>query len=550
MASTGRVRGAQRSGLLEVLVRDGGWCRVLATLGEDSLTLSAEEAATNNSSGGGGVGLGAGVESSFNGLNGPPAPSSTSPQQGRGPVAEDEGPEEAVPESIANIKRVVRVLKQEVGGLGISIKGGKENKMPVLISKIFKGLAAEQTGGLYVGDAILSVNGADLRDATHDEAVQALKRAGREVVLEVKYLREVTPYFKKGSPIGELGWEVAPPLTPKPSLAVAAAAGNAAGGSPDAGVHDAAKDKKRIPLKMCFVTRNLSKPDPENRLIELHSPDSAHTIVLRCRDSAGAHAWFGSLHANAAALTQAAVREANQLLQAAGGGGGGGNWGPVQHMGWLAQQVTAEGHSQWKAVLMVLTDRDLALHQTMPWTREAWAAPLVSHPLLATRLVHSGALHGSPPPPHTELTFATRTGSRHGVETRVFRAETNRELAAWTRLVVQGCHTAAELIKEVSVACKLRDADCTLSIHFEEGFCLSRDGGGGSVGGAAAPTPILRYPFERLRMSSDDGDHALFLDFGGPEGELQLDLRSCPKPVVFILHSFLSAKVTRLGLFA
>lgn len=30
----------------------------------------------------------------------------------------------------------------------------------------------------------------------------------------------------------------------------------------------------------------------------------------------------------------------------------------------------------------------------------------------------------------------------------------------------------------------------------------------------------------------------------------QLDLHSCPKTIVFIIHSFLSAKVTRLGLLA
>lgn len=62
--------------------------------------------------------------------------------------------------------------------------GGRENKMPILISKIFKGLAADQTEALYVGDAILSVNGTDLSEATHDEAVQALKKTGKEVVLE------------------------------------------------------------------------------------------------------------------------------------------------------------------------------------------------------------------------------------------------------------------------------------------------------------------------------------------------------------------------------
>ncbi|PKU28963.1 alpha-1-syntrophin [Limosa lapponica baueri] len=56
--------------------------------------------------------------------------------------------------------------------------------MPILISKIFKGLAADQTEALYVGDAILAVNGTDLSEATHDEAVQALKKTGKEVVLE------------------------------------------------------------------------------------------------------------------------------------------------------------------------------------------------------------------------------------------------------------------------------------------------------------------------------------------------------------------------------
>lgn len=78
----------------------------------------------------------------------------------------------------------VRVIKSDNNGLGISIKGGRENRMPILISKIFRGMAADNAKGLYVGDAILSVNGEELRDATHDEAVRALKRAGRCVDLE------------------------------------------------------------------------------------------------------------------------------------------------------------------------------------------------------------------------------------------------------------------------------------------------------------------------------------------------------------------------------
>lgn len=101
--------------------------------------------------------------------------SSFGSRQGDFPVSLD-GSSEAV--------RKVRVVKQESGGLGISIKGGRENRMPILISKIFPGLAADQSRALRVGDAILSVNGNDLREATHDLAVQALKKAGKEVTLE------------------------------------------------------------------------------------------------------------------------------------------------------------------------------------------------------------------------------------------------------------------------------------------------------------------------------------------------------------------------------
>lgn len=81
-------------------------------------------------------------------------------------------------------KLQVRVVKSDNNGLGISIKGGRENRMPILISKIFRGMAADSVKGLYVGDAILSVNGEELLDATHEEAVRALKRAGKVVDLE------------------------------------------------------------------------------------------------------------------------------------------------------------------------------------------------------------------------------------------------------------------------------------------------------------------------------------------------------------------------------
>ena len=167
--------GVGKSGLLEVLARDQ-WCRVLATLEEETLTISLEDGyEPNGVANGGGTG---------------PTEQNNNPGKNDSLRHSDymhgvQGPDN-IPDAIANQKRVVKVIKHEVGGLGVSIKGGKENKMPIIISKIFKGLAADHTESLYVGDAILSVNGEDLRDATHDEAVRALKKAGKEVVLEGK----------------------------------------------------------------------------------------------------------------------------------------------------------------------------------------------------------------------------------------------------------------------------------------------------------------------------------------------------------------------------
>ena len=64
------------------------------------------------------------------------------------------------------------------------------------------------------------------------------------------------------------------------------------------------------------------------------------------------------------------------------------------------------------------------------------------------RLVHSG--QGSTHIHQEDLTFGTRTGTRKGVEAHMFRVETPRELANWSRSLVQGAHDAATLIKEIN----------------------------------------------------------------------------------------------------
>lgn len=70
--------------------------------------------------------------------------------------------------------RTVKFYKDANQALGISITGGKEHGLPILISEIHERGLAWTCGQLYVGDSILSVNKYDLRDKKHAEAVQIL----------------------------------------------------------------------------------------------------------------------------------------------------------------------------------------------------------------------------------------------------------------------------------------------------------------------------------------------------------------------------------------
>lgn len=68
---------------------------------------------------------------------------------------------------------------------------------------------------------------------------------------------------------------------------------------------------------------------------------------------------------------------------------------------------------------------------------------------LPGRLVHSGPGKSSPLL-DSDLSFGLRSGTKQGVETHVFRVDSAKDLSAWTHLLVEGCHSAAELIKEVT----------------------------------------------------------------------------------------------------
>ncbi|GFS14248.1 disks large-like protein 1 [Elysia marginata] len=81
------------------------------------------------------------------------------------------------------------LLKKGSTGLGFNIVGG-EDREGIFVSFILAGGPADLSGELRRGDQIISVNGTDLRLATHEEAAQALKRAGDVVEIVAQYRPE------------------------------------------------------------------------------------------------------------------------------------------------------------------------------------------------------------------------------------------------------------------------------------------------------------------------------------------------------------------------
>ncbi|KAL1497041.1 hypothetical protein ABEB36_008069 [Hypothenemus hampei] len=84
--------------------------------------------------------------------------------------------------------RVVIVKRTTDQGLGISITGGREHGVPILISELEPNGPAAITEQLYIGDAILYVNDIDLRNACHKEAVSILQQQTGDCVLQVQYI--------------------------------------------------------------------------------------------------------------------------------------------------------------------------------------------------------------------------------------------------------------------------------------------------------------------------------------------------------------------------
>ncbi|XP_013369898.1 PREDICTED: inaD-like protein isoform X3 [Chinchilla lanigera] len=104
--------------------------------------------------------------------------------------------------------RIVEIFREPSVSLGISIVGGQtvikrlkngEELRGIFIKQVLEDSPAGRTSALKTGDKILEVSGVDLQNATHQEAVEAIKNAGNPVVFVVQSLSS-TPRRQGAAP--------------------------------------------------------------------------------------------------------------------------------------------------------------------------------------------------------------------------------------------------------------------------------------------------------------------------------------------------------------
>ncbi|KAJ8735931.1 hypothetical protein PYW07_007551 [Mythimna separata] len=469
-------------------------------------------------------------------------------------------------------ERMVQITRQKVGGLGLSIKGGAEHKLPILISKIYKDQAADQTGQLFVGDAVIKVNGEYITACKHDDAVNILRNAGDIVVLTVKHYRAATPFLQKqadgasdtDSSTGDDhpslhnktvdancnseknseqtngGWQSAW-TDGEESSRPGSATGSVRGSRPPSVASDKPSEPKEwidvisVPLMMGYVTRYVLGTDklrPGAFEVRGARPHLT-TGVIHAEDPAALSHWLKSISDNIVGLTNLQMKLFNRHF---------GVGERIEYMGWVHEGVV-QAQQPWqtyRAKFLVLKGTDVMLFDVPPMNiTELAKCPetLKVYQTMFRTVKESETVDWRQ---HCFLVQSSAPGpaGAAALGPRYFSAETRQDLlrveAAWTANIV---NSVIRLGKKTFTVVHMGRA-AGLTLDWSAGFSLGE--------GTPGAKPVWAYRFSQLRGSSDDGKSKLKLHFQDSETKvIETKELECQilQSLLFCMHAFLTAKV-------
>ncbi|XP_034808382.1 gamma-2-syntrophin isoform X2 [Pan paniscus] len=438
--------------------------------------------------------------------------------------------------------RTVRLRRQPVGGLGLSIKGGSEHNVPVVISKIFKDQAADQTGMLFVGDAVLQVNGIHVENATHEEVVHLLRNAGDEVTITVEYLREAPAFLKL--PLG----------SPGPSSDHSSGAssplfdsglhlnGNSSTTAPSSPSSPIAKDpryEKRwldtlsVPLSMARISRW--------NAFEVLALDGVSSGILRFYTAQDGTDWLRAVSANIRELTLQNMKMANKCCSPSD---------QVVHMGWVNEKLQGADSSQtFRPKFLALKGPSFYVFSTPPVSTFDWVrAERTYHLCEVLFKVHKFwltedcwlqanlylGLQDFDFEDQRPYCFSVVAG--HG-KSHVFNVELGSELAVWEKSFQRATFMEVQRTGSRTYMCSWQGEMLCFTVDFALGFTCFE---------SQTKNVLWRFKFSQLKGSSDDGKTRVKLLFQNLDTK-QIETKELEfqdlTAVLHCIHSFIAAKV-------
>ncbi|XP_037659366.1 gamma-1-syntrophin isoform X2 [Choloepus didactylus] len=385
-------------------------------------------------------------------------------------------------------ERTVTIRRQTVGGFGLSIKGGAEHNIPVVISKISKEQRAELSGLLFIGDAILQINGINVRKCKHEEVVQVLRNAGEEVTLTVSFLKRSPAFLKlplnedcacapsdqssgTSSPLCDSGLHLNYHPTNPDTLSCSSWPA-----SPGLRWEKRWCDLRLIPLLHSRFSQYVPGTDlSRQNALQVVAVDGVCSGIIQCLSAEDCIDWLQAIATNISNLTKHNIKKINRNF-------------PVN------QQIVYMG---WCEV----RDQDTLQDR------------LYSPTFLALR---GSCLYKFLAPPVTtwDWTRAEKTFSVYEIMCKILKCKT--------------------------YACVLESHLMGLTIDFSTGFiCFD----------AATKAVLWRYKFSQLKGSSDDGKSKIKFLFQNPDTK-QIEAKELEFSNLFAvlhcIHSFFAAKVACL----
>uniref|UniRef100_A0A5F4VS66 Syntrophin gamma 1 n=1 Tax=Callithrix jacchus TaxID=9483 RepID=A0A5F4VS66_CALJA len=453
-------------------------------------------------------------------------------------------------------KDILMIQEQDVicvSGEPFYSGGGAEHNIPVVVSKISKEQRAELSGLLFIGDAILQINGINVRKCRHEEVVQVLRNAGEEVNLTVSFLKRAPAFLKL--PLNE-------------DCACAPSDQSSGTSSPlcDSGLHlnyhpnntDTLScsswptspglrwekrwcDLRLIPLLHSRFSQYLPGTDlSRQNAFQVIAVDGVCSGIIQCLSAEDCIDWLQAIATNISNLTKHNIKKINRNF-------------PVNqqivYMGWCeAREQDPLQDRVYSPTFLAL--RGSCLYKflappvtTWDWTRaektfsvyeimcKILKAPVCDVPLGKIFTQDSDLLD------RRKHCFTVQSESG---EDLYFSVELESDLAQWERAFQTATFLEVERIQCKTYACVLESHLMGLTIDFSTGFiCFD----------AATKAVLWRYKFSQLKGSSDDGKSKIKFLFQNPDTK-QIEAKELEFSNLFAvlhcIHSFFAAKVACL----